>query len=46
MLIISVRASENNRLKRNANRKRKNKDKKERGETEAWVKGWATVHLS
>ena len=50
MPIISVRDNENSRWKRNAKKTQPNKDRKERGGTEAIVKGWElhnfVVHLS
>ena len=50
MPIISVRDNENSKWKRNAKKPQTNKDRKERGGTEAKVKGWElhnfVVHLS
>ena len=53
MPIIHVRDNENNRWKRNTKKERKrkrNKDRKEQGVTEAIVKGWelndSVMHLS
>ena len=41
MPIITARDNENSRWKRNAkDNKKKSKDRKEQGETEAKVKGW------